>query len=78
MKFLIILLLKCYHLISPTLYMLLPSPPHGRCCRFEPSCSVYAREAVERYGVVKGISLAIKRMSRCRPFAKWGHDPIPH
>lgn len=46
-------------------------------CRFVPTCSEYAFEAVERYGVAKGIFLAAKRILRCHPFHKGGYDPLP-
>lgn len=46
-------------------------------CRFYPTCSVYASEAVERYGVVKGGAMALARLARCHPFHKGGHDPVP-
>ena len=49
-----------------------PSP-----CRFTPSCSEYAREAVETYGAGRGGWLALRRLSRCRPFGKSGYDPVP-
>lgn len=55
-----------------TLSPLLPSS-----CRFYPSCSHYSQEAVEKYGVVKGIWLGIKRLGRCRPLGGQGYDPVP-
>jgi len=47
------------------------------CCRFEPSCSHYGREAVERFGLVRGSWMAARRVWRCRPGAEWGLDPVP-
>ncbi len=47
-----------------------------RVCRFEPTCSNYTYQAVEKYGVLKGIFLGIKRILRCHPFAKGGYDPL--
>ena len=50
------------------------SPPR---CRYIPTCSQYALEAVEKYGAIKGTSLATKRILRCNPFHKGGYDPVP-
>jgi hypothetical protein len=47
------------------------------CCKFYPTCSIYAKEAVERHGVARGLLLAARRLLRCRPFARGGHDPVP-
>ncbi len=55
-----------------TLSRLLPTS-----CRFYPSCSHYSQEAIEKYGVVKGIWLGIKRLGRCRPLGGQGYDPVP-
>jgi len=52
-------------------------PALPRSCRFEPSCSRYAYEAVERYGALKGSWLAMKRLARCQPFGGHGYDPVP-
>jgi uncharacterized protein len=46
-------------------------------CRFVPSCSTYALEAIERFGARKGTSLAIRRLARCRPGGPFGLDPVP-
>lgn len=48
-----------------------------RVCRFHPSCSSYALEAVERHGVVKGYGLTLRRLLRCHPFDPGGFDPVP-
>ncbi|KKU98193.1 MAG: hypothetical protein UY32_C0032G0005 [Candidatus Jorgensenbacteria bacterium GW2011_GWC1_48_8] len=61
------------------------SPDHGAwgqlafggACRFQPTCSEYTRQAVERYGVGRGLFLGFKRILRCQPFAKGGFDPVP-
>ncbi len=53
------------------------SPLLPTSCRFYPSCSHYSQEAVEKYGVVKGIWLGVKRLGRCRPLGGQGYDPVP-
>ena len=53
------------------------SPLLPSCCKFYPTCSIYTKEAVERYGLVRGLWLAMRRLLRCRPFAPGGHDPVP-
>jgi len=53
------------------------SPLLGTNCRFTPTCSEYAVEAVAKYGAVKGIWLSIKRVSRCHPWHHGGYDPLP-
>ena len=53
------------------------SPLHPGCCRFRPTCSQYALEAVEKYGALKGSWLALRRILRCHPFHKGGYDPVP-
>lgn len=58
-------------------YRLLLSPLLGGHCRFWPSCSAYAQEAVQRYGAVQGSGLALRRLLRCHPFAPGGVDPVP-
>lgn len=59
------------------LYQLIISPMIGPKCRFIPTCSTYAIQAIEKYGPFKGIWLAIKRISRCHPLGGSGWDPIP-
>ncbi len=53
------------------------SPRRGPCCRFYPTCSEYARIAVERYGALRGSWLAARRLARCTPLNKGGYDPVP-
>lgn len=66
---LIKLIFKLYHwLISPWL---------GARCRFTPSCSVYAQDALKHHGAVKGSYLAAKRICRCHPWGGSGYDPVP-
>jgi putative membrane protein insertion efficiency factor len=48
-----------------------------RCCRFSPSCSAYAYEALERHGLRAGLALSVRRLLRCRPGARGGDDPVP-
>ena len=50
---------------------------YGPACRFEPSCSEYARAAISRFGVVRGTALAARRLARCHPMGGHGHDPVP-
>jgi hypothetical protein len=49
----------------------------GRSCRFHPSCSEYAVEALERHGAFKGLWLAVRRVGRCHPWHPGGYDPVP-
>lgn len=58
-------------------YQLALSPFLGPCCRFYPSCSEYAREAIEAHGVCFGVWLAFKRIIKCGPWNHGGYDPIP-
>ena len=53
------------------------SPLHKPCCRFVPTCSQYAFEAITKYGALKGGYLALRRILRCNPFCKGGYDPVP-
>ena len=58
-------------------YQWLVSPWLGPACRFEPTCSRYAIEAVQRHGPVRGPWLALKRLARCHPLGDHGYDPVP-
>ncbi|MHB8069864.1 MAG: membrane protein insertion efficiency factor YidD [Desulfobaccales bacterium] len=58
-------------------YQLLFSPLIPPCCRFAPTCSHYAAEALERYGFWRGLWLSLRRLARCHPFHPGGWDPVP-
>lgn len=58
-------------------YQLTLSPILGGSCRFTPSCSAYASEAIDRHGAFRGSVLAIKRIARCHPLCDGGYDPVP-
>ena len=59
------------------LYQRTVSPWAAGACRFEPSCSQYALEAVARHGALKGSWLALRRLGACHPFGRRGYDPVP-
>lgn len=58
-------------------YQLILSPWIGRQCRYIPTCSNYATEAIERYGAIRGCYLTLRRLLRCHPFGGHGLDPVP-
>ncbi|MDG1841670.1 MAG: membrane protein insertion efficiency factor YidD [Crocinitomicaceae bacterium] len=53
------------------------SPLFPSTCRYSPSCSQYAIEALNNHGLIKGLWLGVKRIARCHPWSKSGHDPVP-
>lgn len=69
MKYVLIGLLKAYRAAI--------SPLYGQVCRYHPSCSAYALEAVTRHGSIRGTWLAVRRVGRCHPWAAGGYDPVP-
>lgn len=58
-------------------YQLAISPMLGSRCRFEPSCSQYAMDALRRHGLLRGLWLATRRIGRCHPWHEGGYDPVP-
>jgi len=58
-------------------YRLVFSPLVGKSCRYQPTCSAYAMEALETHGALKGSWLAAKRIGKCHPFGGSGYDPVP-
>ena len=58
-------------------YRLCISPFTAPACRFQPTCSAYALEALEKHGPIKGTALTVKRIGRCHPFGGDGYDPVP-
>ncbi|HEU0229574.1 MAG TPA: membrane protein insertion efficiency factor YidD [Burkholderiaceae bacterium] len=67
-----------YLLIAPIrFYRYFISPLLGRNCRFTPTCSAYAIQAIQTHGAIAGLWLAIKRIGRCHPWCQGGYDPVP-
>lgn len=61
---------------SVRFYQLAVSPYKKSCCRYTPTCSEYAIQAIEKYGAIKGVYLALSRILRCHPFGGSGYDPL--
>ena len=72
MKFIIYIVL-----IPIKAYQLILSPLFGPSCRFQPTCSTYAIEALKKHGVIQGLWLTIKRLVKCNPWGGQGFDPVP-
>jgi putative membrane protein insertion efficiency factor len=64
-------------LVLIRLYQLLLSPWLGGQCRYFPTCSAYAEEALRRFGVARGLALTLRRLGRCHPWGGSGYDPVP-
>ena len=70
-------IIKFIFIVPIRFYQYAISPFLPRACRYTPSCSQYMVEAIQKHGVLKGIYLGVKRISRCHPFGGSGHDPVP-
>ncbi|MCR4427649.1 MAG: membrane protein insertion efficiency factor YidD [Firmicutes bacterium] len=70
MKLVILFMIQLYRTLLSPLKM-------GPSCRYQPTCSEYALEAVRKYGTARGLGLALRRLLRCHPFSKGGYDPVP-
>lgn len=69
--------MKSFFIAAIKSYQKYISPNTKPTCKYIPTCSQYAIEAIERFGIIKGIFLAIKRILRCNPFSIGGYDPVP-
>ena len=70
-------LINLIFILPIKMYQILLSPLIGPSCRFNPTCSHYAIQAITKYGAIKGLFLALKRISRCHPWGESGNDPVP-
>ncbi len=70
-------MLKKIFILPIRIYQVTLSPLLGTNCRHHPSCSQYTIEAIQEWGVIKGIWLGMKRISRCHPWGTHGYDPVP-
>ena len=72
-----------YNLVKKTLYFTVRvyqcciSPFMVNSCRYYPSCSVYCRDSIQKFGPIKGCLLTLKRLLKCHPFSRGGYDPVP-
>ena len=67
-----------FSILLIVVYQRVVSPWLGTRCRFEPSCSRYAIEAIQTQGILRGLALAVARLARCHPFHPGGYDPVEH
>jgi len=70
-------LINLIFILPIKMYQIVLSPLIGPSCRFNPTCSHYAIQAITKYGALKGLYLALKRIIRCHPWGKSGNDPVP-
>ena len=75
MQHLLMALVRCYRIVGSPLKRFLLGPGSG--CRFVPTCSAYALEAIARHGAGRGTCLSLGRLCRCHPWGSCGHDPVP-
>jgi putative membrane protein insertion efficiency factor len=64
-------------IIPIIIYQKIISPLKPKTCRFYPTCSEYSKQVLLKYGIIKGLLLSIKRISKCHPFNDGGYDPVP-
>ena len=70
-------LINLIFILPIKMYQILLSPLIGPSCRFNPTCSHYAIQAISKYGALKGLYLGLKRIIRCHPWGESGNDPVP-
>jgi putative membrane protein insertion efficiency factor len=70
-------MIKTIFILPIKIYQWVISPLLGQNCRHEPTCSHYTIEAITEWGVLKGVFLGAKRLSKCHPWGTYGHDPVP-
>lgn len=70
-------ILRKLYILPIRFYQLTLSPLMGQNCRFTPTCSNYALQAIEEWGILKGTWLGLRRIWRCHPWGGHGHDPVP-
>jgi putative membrane protein insertion efficiency factor len=70
-------LINLIFILPIKLYQIVLSPLIGPSCRFNPTCSYYAIQAITKYGALKGLYLALKRIVKCHPWGESGNDPVP-